>query len=1157
MSSSHTYEVALTQPVVAPVAAKDMMKVRKIKKGQNIVEEIKKTMKNPATEVCIRYNMIRQCLVPLKPWDVLLNTAIFAATVLGISGGPLQFLYPSVEGHRPNLEGWVPKLCESERRKLRTAFDTLEANYGKYKLSPSNANGGKLQWETFLRHLRLVRRIFAKLGAAVTEVKDKRRGVREYMYNQLYLRLRNYESIRAIEESTKAMWDKFAENFNETGHCFGEICAENRDRIETRTHTGRLPKKRVRQEPVTDEMETAESVSDNQKETKDSVVDAKVAADRRQADCLTEGFTEFTAAEEAMDLVADVETDEIGDEMDHEPEIEEDDRNDELYLEDTKMAQFNMEKVNFVLNMKPGMDLKLRPCKKAKCSSSKSLTAEEKAAKKKEEAEEIRKRKAEKIKFHQSVDSDDEDNVTEPEKYFYEALDDAGAKIYDGDMVQTLLFEQLMHGFKGSKGSEDEDWKLDADHMLKYILVQMSEMGMYTFGKSDEMFHSEIFRKAQENNATCLQDVIDFADSRNIAYEKLPGSGSHIDPSALIQVAHSDSDLFKEVTEDLRFDAPKVIRLLQSLFAKSKNGDDRAKVDISEERGTITCPLGFTDHAYNHRAEIADRDTSAPAPEMACTGVTSLPEHNDLRRSLGPLSDAMWKMQDRCVANQFWDERRHQRFGKKFQRSLGAKRSRYESCTVSLTELGEMGTEELREKLKEALKHRLKRHSDGPNDYREGYQHTCVFWTIVVLDGKVFRLAVIMYSRVSIGNCMQNEDAYMAKTLEEAKDFYERTPLYDDIEPPPENEWRYIYFGSKGKSFRARVLKSLADGMGYISGAISPMSLFLKEYKDIGYHRQVELLYTAMLCNCYPLFYYVVMQWIGDGEKSLKKDIKNGRLAGPSLVRRFYKDCEDIGCENGKVGEGLGLVVRFMFSDNKEKFGSSDEHEAKIRKNVNRLKKVLDGANENLTYEATMKKLGKLHQIGPMKKISFYSIATCCGYLYTPYALKHSFRATVYPQSPFGKKLLARGCKLTGLASALKQLAKCFDLADVTELVVENIGCKVYRVRKTEDCFIEGMYLFKRSRVSIDGKDRFLFSKKRFGEQHWTQYVVVPLKDDVSDNAVAEDNSNNADHHEPDGADEEDSDYEEIEYEAEEGDFQESYGSDVEEDEAKASLETN
>ena len=49
-----------------------------------------------------------------------------------------------------------------------------------------------------------------------------------------------------------------------------------------------------------------------------------------------------------------------------------------------------------------------------------------------------------------------------------------------------------------------------------------------------------------------------------------------------------------------------------------------------------------------------------------------------------------------------------------------------------------------------------KKHRDGPNDSRHKYRHTFVLSTLIVKNGKVYRLTIILYSRHSVGRFLSN-----------------------------------------------------------------------------------------------------------------------------------------------------------------------------------------------------------------------------------------------------------------------------------------------------------------------------------------------------------------------------------------------------------------
>ncbi len=57
----------------------------------------------------------------------------------------------------------------------------------------------------------------------------------------------------------------------------------------------------------------------------------------------------------------------------------------------------------------------------------------------------------------------------------------------------------------------------------------------------------------------------------------------------------------------------------------------------------------------------------------------------------------------------------------------------------------------------------LKRHVDGPNSRKEGFTFTVVYSILIVINGMVYRLSFIMYTRRSITNWVDTEHGYAIK----------------------------------------------------------------------------------------------------------------------------------------------------------------------------------------------------------------------------------------------------------------------------------------------------------------------------------------------------------------------------------------------------------
>jgi hypothetical protein len=98
------------------------------------------------------------------------------------------------------------------------------------------------------------------------------------------------------------------------------------------------------------------------------------------------------------------------------------------------------------------------------------------------------------------------------------------------------------------------------------------------------------------------------------------------------------------------------------------------------------------------------------------------------------------------------DSERDEKFGRRLRSMMKTKRSRFEAFTLVrqfLCKADKFGAKNFNGTL---------RHTDGPNDTRPGYRTTAVLSFLVEWGGNVYRLNLICYTRLSVGNYVEKNN---------------------------------------------------------------------------------------------------------------------------------------------------------------------------------------------------------------------------------------------------------------------------------------------------------------------------------------------------------------------------------------------------------------
>jgi hypothetical protein len=135
-------------------------------------------------------------------------------------------------------------------------------------------------------------------------------------------------------------------------------------------------------------------------------------------------------------------------------------------------------------------------------------------------------------------------------------------------------------------------------------------------------------------------------------------------------------------------------------------------------------------------------------------------QYTELYKLFGPILDAIqrWKddnvrRNDEAMMN---DQERDTMFATNVRNATGSKISRFEAFTAARQLLGKANDPETIKKFQQPTV----RHTDGPNDSREGWQYTVVWSILIVWKGLVYRFSIIAYTRSSCGNYINRNNRY-------------------------------------------------------------------------------------------------------------------------------------------------------------------------------------------------------------------------------------------------------------------------------------------------------------------------------------------------------------------------------------------------------------
>lgn len=340
--------------------------------------------------------------------------------------------------------------------------------------------------------------------------------------------------------------------------------------------------------------------------------------------------------------------------------------------------------------------------------------------------------------------------------------------VFKKSTQRHLCFEKPMDGYVGTEGDSvfkrvnARTKKVLELHQVTQLLdqnilesihdVAVGPAIIYGFKDSDNVAHMELSSEESKRlDEICRQHDID--------YHRYSRKGQSRD-SDFIKVAQYGSDDWKAVMESeggLKLDAPDMVRCLLKL---AKDGDKAVKHDSNDNRNSIHVDGGLGNRAYNHMETPEQASTTTPMPVLIHAPKKGKPD--EYRRLYNGVGDVLDRLQDyadsHCKENgrkPMGDPFRTEKAGKTVRSACGAERSRFEAFTIGLIELGDVKDFEKTGEFRK--KHTIGRHFDGKNGICRGYRLTFVFSCQVVVDGIIYRLAIIVYTRQAVGDALQKE----------------------------------------------------------------------------------------------------------------------------------------------------------------------------------------------------------------------------------------------------------------------------------------------------------------------------------------------------------------------------------------------------------------
>ena len=651
---------------------------------------------------------------------------------------------------------------------------------------------------------------------------------------------------------------------------------------------------------------------------------------------------------------------------------------------------------------------------------------------------------------------------------------------------QHLCLEQPKEGCTGSEESsiftertvqgEAITFFTDQNTLAACHDVVVGPLYSYMFNESRDAAHGELTQ--EEAN-----DLFQLCRQHGIKYDYYPPTGMSSD-SNFIKVAHHGSDDWNHVWQGLQFNAPEVIRIIRKLHDQ---GDKAIKAGSDDKRNSIHFDGGFTCASYNYQDSPEEAPTIASFPVMNNEPKEgNPPEYGWLYEHVADVLDRCqtytdlrgWENGQRPMNDAF----RTSKAGEVLREKCGGTKSRWETFTISITILGTVEEYE-KDRSFNNTKYRVGRHKDGPNDKRRGYKWTCVFSCVIVVDGVVYRLVVIAYTRLAIGDAIETELHCMRVIKADLDLWLAERPSLKDANLETNGEVCQHCYHKDNQSFpeTGRKHPSFADPNGSYSATLDAIER-LSKHRLLPRAFWVELLILILRHNSAMMQRNILLRWLPNAGGAERFEAGRKKGYGPHTL--FLIECEASG-----ISVGGGKCPRMQWSAGSrwpdERVGPDEKQ--RVADDIAKMDQILkDAEQEHWLHEDIIDRVEGLRDIGATKTLSFYSIAVQAGYLTSKHAVRESYFAKMSENNPGGRQL--EKLKFPDLQKGLHRLAWLYGLE---QYIMENILCKKWRwAGFCWDFVANGQTMFCRTKVSNDeGQERTIFLKKEWNGGTWEEYT--------------------------------------------------------------------
>jgi hypothetical protein len=671
--------------------------------------------------------------------------------------------------------------------------------------------------------------------------------------------------------------------------------------------------------------------------------------------------------------------------------------------------------------------------------------------------------------------------------------------LYNGETDQYMVFERMSPGCTGGSG---EDFLPENGKGVKEcVLVELGKGQMaYLVADAHSTYHGQVSREKATK-------VIDTCELNHISYRKLYNNHSHVSHSGsgmtdFISVLHGKTYEYEDIFGDVRIDAKGLVMILLGLKEKgsmSISCSSSSSTTTNEERGTMHVNCGFGAQAYDHYVAAAERDTVLTQPEMINNNEDCRPIYEAVGDVLDCLTDAADSYCQYQGQKPMYDGFRHERFGKKLADKCKARRSRFDAFTVALSVVGteeEVAGSNAGEGGKDA-EYKVKRHTDGPNDFARGYNYTGVWSAHVIIDGKIYRLVIIAYTRRSVGVLVAKELGYAGK-VERALEKYDNEVLngekYKNFSLFPGNSGGVVWYTSDatGMLDRAAMKSGEDDDAGSTfqlhcafvnrnSFHSSFLHLFheLVHQYDLSRSSKVQLLYIICQQNSQSKFHFVCGTWLKSDRRYSPLVVEGETME--NLVTRYLKDCLGLGCLSACGGDYPRCTP----------FATRWPAGQQLETALERLDTFLVRANNETDPRSILDDMISsqeesrgLFNIGPFASIGFYPFAVMAGLVTTEVGKRNALFGRMTPEKNYVKTLSEMGCDTPAKQQSLLKAVSQRRLENLCH--TENALCEVYRKNRQYDLFFHGQGLYN---IVDRGSDGVVVLWKKFGHMEWENVI--------------------------------------------------------------------